>query len=124
MLGSESINQALIGGVRALHDSRRTIIASCFEHPAVNETLAYSSIRLNHFSYSFLKEEYGFKIEYLRVDKFGFVDADQLDLLLSPDVAMVTCMLANNEIGSIQPIASLVARVRAFERSSVRFRLF
>lgn len=71
-----------------------------------------------------MKEEYGFKIEYLRVDKFGFVDADQLDLLLSPDVAMVTCMLANNEIGSIQPIASLVARVRAFERSSARFRLF
>lgn len=41
---------------------------------------------------------------------------DQLDLLLSPDVAMVTCMLANNEIGSIQPIASLVERVRSFER--------
>ena len=40
--GSESINQALIGGVRALKDSRRTIIASCFEHPAVNETLEYS----------------------------------------------------------------------------------
>ena len=41
ILGSESINQALIGGVRALHDKRRTIIASCFEHPAVNETLEY-----------------------------------------------------------------------------------
>lgn len=40
-IGSESINQALIGGVRALHDSRRTIIASCFEHPAVNETLKW-----------------------------------------------------------------------------------
>lgn len=44
LIGSESINQALIGGVRALNDSRRTIIASCFEHPAVNETLAYSLI--------------------------------------------------------------------------------
>ena len=41
ILGSESINQALIGGVRALNDKRRTIIASCFEHPAVNETLEY-----------------------------------------------------------------------------------
>ena len=40
-IGSESINQALIGGVRALNDKRRTIIASCFEHPAVNETLEY-----------------------------------------------------------------------------------
>ncbi|CBK20219.2 uncharacterized protein [Blastocystis hominis] len=103
---SESINQALIGGVRALNDSRRTIIASCFEHPAVNETLA------------FLEKEYGFKIEYLRVNKYGFVDVDQLDLLLTPDVAMVTCMLANNEIGSIQPIASLVERVRSFESSA------
>ena len=40
-IGSESINQALIGGVRALNDKRRTFIASCFEHPAVNETLEY-----------------------------------------------------------------------------------
>ena len=63
-----------------------------------------------------MEKEYGFKIEHLRVDKHGFVDADQLDLILSPDVAMVTCMLANNEIGSIQPIAELVRRVRAFER--------
>lgn len=63
-----------------------------------------------------MEKEYGFKIEYLRVNKYGFVDVDQLDLLLSPDVAMVTCMLANNEIGSIQPIASLVERVRSFER--------
>ena len=39
LTGSESINQALIGGVRALNDKRRTIIASCFEHPAVVETL-------------------------------------------------------------------------------------
>lgn len=42
IIGSESINQALIGGVRALNDKRRTIIASCFEHPAVNETLEYT----------------------------------------------------------------------------------
>lgn len=42
IIGSESINQALIGGVRALNDKRRTIIASCFEHPAVNETLEYA----------------------------------------------------------------------------------
>ena len=54
---------------------------------------------------------------HLRVDKHGFVDVDQLELVLSPDVAMVTCMLANNEIGSIQPIAEMVRRVRAFERT-------
>ena len=41
ILGSESINQALIGGVRALNVKRRTIIASGFERPAVNETLEY-----------------------------------------------------------------------------------
>lgn len=45
---------------------------------------------------SFLEKEYGFKIVHLRVDTHGFVDVDQLELVLSPDVAMVTCMLANN----------------------------
>ena len=69
--------------------------------------------------YRFLEKEYGFKIVHLRVDKFGFVDVAQLDLCLNPDVAMVTCMLANNEIGSIQPIAELVRHVRAFERKSL-----
>ena len=70
-----------------------------------------------------MEKEYGFKIEYLRVNKYGFVDVDQLDLLLTPDVAMVTCMLANNEIGSIQPIASLVERVRSFESTPSSTRL-
>ena len=46
---------------------------------------------------------------HLRVDKFGFVDVAQLDLCLNPDVAMVTCMLANNEIGSILPIGEIGA---------------
>lgn len=65
-----------------------------------------------------MKREYGFTILHLQVNKFGFVDLDQLDLLLSEDVAMVTCMLANNEIGSIQPIAEITRRIRAFERSA------
>lgn len=75
------------------------------------------SLSSSVFTPSFLEKEYGFKIVHLQVSKYGFVDVDQLELLLSPDVAMVTCMLANNEIGSIQPIAEMVQRVRAFERS-------
>ena len=65
--------------------------------------------------FSFLKKEFGFTILKISVNKHGFVDLDQLDLLLSEDVAMVTCMLANNEIGSIQPIAEMTRRIRAFE---------
>lgn len=114
-IGSESINQALIGGVRALNDKRRTIIASCFEHPAVMETLKFGSTLF--FIYSFLKEEYGFTVIYLQVSKQGFVDVEQLELILNEDVAMVTCMLANNEIGSIQPIAKMTKLIRAFERT-------
>lgn len=68
--------------------------------------------------YRFLKKEYNFEIKFLQVNKFGFVDLDQLDLILDEDVAMVTCMLANNEIGSIQPIAEITKRIRAFERIS------
>ena len=67
--------------------------------------------------YRFLETEYHFKTVRLQVNKAGFVDLDQLELLLSEDVAMVTCMLANNEIGSIQPIAEMVKRVRAFEEN-------
>lgn len=65
--------------------------------------------------FRFLKEEYGFTILHLKVNHYGFVDPDEFEKMLSSDVAMVTCMLANNEIGSIQPIAEMVKRVRAFE---------
>ena len=54
---------------------------------------------------------------FLFVLTFSFAAFSETELLLSPDVAMVTCMLANNEIGSIQPIAEMVQHVRAFERS-------
>ena len=57
------------------------------------------------------------------MNRFGFVDLDQLDLILDEDVAMVTCMLANNEVGSIQPIAEITKRIRAFERISYSFLL-
>ena len=69
----------------------------------------------------FLEEEYGFKTIRLQVSRHGFVDLDQLDLVLSSDVAMVTCMLANNEIGAIQPIAEMTKRIRAFEGATVVF---
>ena len=68
-----------------------------------------------------MEEEYGFKTIRLQVSRYGFVDLDQLDLVLSPDVAMVTCMLANNEIGAIQPIAEMTKRVRAFEGTYIVF---
>ena len=69
----------------------------------------------------FLEEEYGFKTVRLQVSRHGFVDLDQLDLVLSSDVAMVTCMLANNEIGASQPIAEMTKRIRAFEGATVVF---
>ena len=67
----------------------------------------------------FLEEEYGFKTIRLQVSRYGFVDMDQRDLVLSSDVAMVTCMLATNEIGAIQPIAEMTKRIRAFEGAAV-----
>ena len=56
----------------------------------------------------FLEEEYGFKTVRLQVSRHGFVDLDQLDLVLSSDVA-------------IQPIAEMTKRIRAFEGATVVF---
>ncbi|KAK8795641.1 hypothetical protein WA158_000298 [Blastocystis sp. Blastoise] len=102
--GSESINMSLIGGALHLRDQGKTIIASCFEHPAVNETLDY------------LHKEYNFNIIKLNVDIHGFLNVSELVSSLSPDVVLVTCMLANNELGSIQPIQEICSVVKNYAR--------
>ena len=102
--GSESINMSLIGGSLLLRDQGHTIISSGFEHPATNETLDY------------LEKEYHFTIKKIPIDNQGFVQLDKLKEYLSPDVVMVSCMLANNELGSIQPIAEISSIVKEYAK--------
>jgi cysteine desulfurase len=103
--GTESDNMAILGTVKARRrqDTRRNVvIVSPIEHKAVlepAESLIDSDI----------------VVEYLRVDSRGIIDLNHLDELLALNpgrVAMVAVMWANNEMGSVQPIADVVAACR------------
>ena len=90
--GTESNNTALYG---LSHNSeKKTIITSSIEHEAILEPCR----RL---------EESGFDVKYLPVDNTGMINSDDLKNALSDDTCLVTIMLANNEVGTIQPIEKI-----------------
>lgn len=104
--GSEADNAALRGialARRAATGANR-IITSAIEHSAVLHT-AYA-----------LRDHFGFQVTVLPVDPEGRVRPSDLDeaLRANPDVAVVSIMYANNEVGTIQPIAELAAHCRAY----------
>lgn len=90
--GTESINLAIQGIARAQKQKGRHIITSKIEHPAVLQTCKY------------LREE-GFTITYLDVDSQGLLDLKQLENSVTKETILITIMYANNEIGTVQPIA-------------------
>ena len=103
--GTESDNIAIRGVAEALESSgRRHLIASAIEHEAVLNTLKALARR-------------GWRTTLLPVDQTGIATADALRAALTDDTALVSVMQANNEIGTIQPIAEL-ARV-AHERGAL-----
>lgn len=92
--GSESDNWAIKGVAHAYADKGKHIITSSIEHPAVMNTCA-----------SLEKE--GFKVTYLKVDKRGIIDTDELKRAIRPDTVLISVMTANNELGSIMPIKKI-----------------
>ncbi len=92
--GTESNNLALRGAARANGASRRHIITSAVEHPAVTKVCDYLS-------------KQGFEITTLPVDEFGLVSPDDLQAALRADTLLVSVMHANNEVGTVQPIQPL-----------------
>jgi len=94
--GSESDNLALKGVAYALKGRGNHIITTEIEHPAV----------LN--SCNFL-EKNGFEITYLKVDKDGFIDLEELDNAITPSTILVSIMHANNEVGVIQDLEKIGA---------------
>ncbi len=101
--GSEADNLALRGVARARREisGARRILTARVEHAAVARTAQA------------LEREEGFQVEWLEVDEYGIVHPETVQQALGPDVALVSVMYANNEIGSINPIAEIAALCRA-----------
>jgi len=104
--GTESDNLALKGlckSIRNYQNIKNHIITSSIEHDAILETCRYL-------------EKDGFTITYLKVDKDGFIDKTELKNNLNEKTALVSIMLANNEIGVLQPIKELTEIVHDFSK--------
>ena len=92
--GSESNNLAVQGTAFALREKGNHIITSQIEHPSVLNTCRWL-------------EKHGFRITYLPVDPDGTVDPASIRETISPDTILVSVMTANNEIGTVQPVARI-----------------
>ncbi len=92
--GSESNNYAIKGTAFAHRQRGNHIITSAIEHPAVLEVCTYLV-------------EKGFQVTHLPVDQFGLVAPQELENAIRPQTILITIMHANNEVGTIQPIAEM-----------------
>ena len=98
--GTESNNLAILGTARMLRDRGRHIITTSIEHHAVLHPCEY------------LRKKENFEITYLPVDAEGRVSIESVRAALRPDTVLVSVMAANNEIGTLQPVAEIGALCR------------
>ena len=94
--GTESNNHAIAGVARALRDRGRHIVTTAVEHPAVLEVCRDLAGR-------------GFELTVVPVDGLGRVDATRVAAAFRPDTILVSVMHANNEVGTVQPVAEIAA---------------
>ena len=92
--GSESDNTAIKGFAYANRNKGNHIITSKIEHPAVLESCKEL-------------EKEGFEVSYISVNEFGVIDLEELKSAIKPSTILISVMFANNEIGTIEPIAEI-----------------
>jgi len=106
--GTESNNLAITGSLNALvqktKPEERHIITSQIEHLSVLSVFRELE-----------KRSGGFRVTYLPVDKYGFVDLNSLESSIDEHSELISIMLANNEIGTIQPIKEMVKTVKSIK---------
>lgn len=87
-------NNTIIKGMSSHSEKGKHIITCAIEHPSVLRSCEYM-------------EKQGYEVTYLPVDKYGSVSADDFEKSIRSDTILVSIMHANNEVGTIQPIAEL-----------------
>jgi cysteine desulfurase len=97
--GTEAINLAIKGAAWAGKARGARIVTTAVEHHAALHAVEHL-------------ERFGFEAVYLPVDRYGRVDPEQLAAAVTEKTVLVTLMVANNEVGTVQPIEEIVRRVR------------
>ena len=92
--GTESDNWALRGIMKANENKGKHLVICPIEHAAMLSTA--KSL-----------EKDGYEVSYMKVDEYGFVDLKHLESIIRKDTVLVACMLANNEVGTIEPIKEI-----------------
>lgn len=103
--GTESCNMAIFGAAFARANSspsqRGHLVVSAIEHPAVLESARY------------LRDNFGFTLTEVAPDSEGLIHVDAIEKALRPDTILISVMLVNNEVGTIQPVPSIAALARS-----------
>ena len=105
--GTESNNLALLGIIRAHADKGKHVITSSIEHPSVLELLMH------------VQKKGEIELTILPVDRNGSVDPVAVASALRPDTVLVTVMMANNEIGTIEPIADIGREILKWRKTHI-----
>lgn len=105
--GTESDNLAILGIARTYRNLGRHIITTEIEHHAVLGACQY------------LEKSEDFKVTYLGVGKNGLVDPEAVKKSIRPDTILISIMYANNEIGTIQPIAKIGRLIRSHKQATL-----
>ncbi len=98
--GTEANNHAILGAALAARDRGRHIVTTAVEHPAVSEVCRHLESR-------------GFTTTYVPVDEYCRIDPDQVAAAITDQTVLVPVMHANNEVGTLQPVAEVAALARA-----------